>query len=185
MNGKRVEFQKSVKTCNGKLTKQPKKNIRTWSLFGRILDNFGTIFGHILRSRRHPKSESKREPIFECFFDRFWKPLGTPLLHFLMARHTKCQFPRTMSSKIIPPKKNVNEISNGQFVKTSFSRQNLPNKNFLMCSSSNKPNQCHEVGEVKAKGKSQEQCSTYICICIYLYHIRMKNVRRSIFMLLD
>ena len=49
MNGKRVQFQKSVKTCNEKLTKQPKKNIRTWNLVGMILDNFVIIFGHFFK----------------------------------------------------------------------------------------------------------------------------------------
>ena len=86
MNGKRVQVQKSVKTCNEKLTKQPKKNTRTWSLFGKILDNFGTIFGHFLGSRRHPKSESKREPIFDCFLTDFGSLLG-PLLGAMLRQN--------------------------------------------------------------------------------------------------
>jgi len=86
MNGKRVQFQKSVKTCNEKLTKQPKKNIRTWNLVGMNLDNFGTIFGHFLGSRRPPKSESERKPIFNSFLTDFGCLLG-PLLGAMLRQN--------------------------------------------------------------------------------------------------
>ena len=86
MNGKRVEFQKSVKTCNDKLTKQPKENIRTWNSFRRILDHVGTIFGNFLGSRRPPKSKSKREPIFVCFLIDFGSLLG-PLLGAMLRQN--------------------------------------------------------------------------------------------------
>ena len=86
MNGKRVQIQKSVKTCNEKLTKQPKKNIRTWNLFGRILDHFGTIFGSFLGSLRLPKSESERKPIFNSFLIDFGGLLG-PLLGTMLQQN--------------------------------------------------------------------------------------------------
>ena len=86
MNGKRVQFQKSVKTCSEKLTKQPKKNIRTWNLFGKILDNFGTIFEDFLGSRRPPKSESERKPIFNSFLIDFGSLLG-PLLGAMLRQN--------------------------------------------------------------------------------------------------
>ena len=86
MNGKRVQFQKNVKTCNGNLSKQPKKNIRTWNLVGMILDNFGTIFGHFLGSRRPPKSESERKPIFNSFLIDFGGLLG-PLLGAMLRQN--------------------------------------------------------------------------------------------------
>ena len=79
MNGKRIQFQKNVKTCNENLSKQPKKNIRTWNLVGMILDHFGMIFGHFLGSRRPPKSESERKPIFNNFLAGFGGLLGTLL----------------------------------------------------------------------------------------------------------
>ena len=79
MNGKRVQFQKSMKTYNEKLTKQPKKNTRTWNLFGRHMDYVGTIFGHVLGSRRPPKSESERRPIFYSFLTDFGGLLGSLL----------------------------------------------------------------------------------------------------------
>ena len=86
MNGKRVQFQKRMKTCNEKLTKQPKKNIRTWNLFGMVLDNFGTIFGNFLGSRRPPKSESERKPIFNSFLIDFGGLLG-PLLGAMLRQN--------------------------------------------------------------------------------------------------
>ena len=86
MNGKRVEFQKNVKTCIEKLTKQPKKNIRTWNLFGVVFDNFGTIFGNFLGSQRLPKSESKREPIFNRLLTDFGSLLG-PLLGTMLRQN--------------------------------------------------------------------------------------------------
>ena len=86
MNGKRVEFQKSVKTCNEKLTKQTKKNIRTWNLVGMILYHFGTIFGHFLGSRRPPKSESERKQIFYSFLIDFGSLLG-PLLGAMLVQN--------------------------------------------------------------------------------------------------
>ena len=79
MNGKRVEFQKSVKTCSETLTKQPKKNIRTWNLFGMMFDNFGTIFGNFCGV---PEASQERVPKRVgsfAIFGPFWKPLGTPL----------------------------------------------------------------------------------------------------------
>ena len=86
MNGKRVQFQKRVKTCNEKLSKQPKKNIRTWNLVGMILDNCGIIFGHFLRFRRPPKSESERKPIFIGFLTDFGSLLG-PLLGAMLRQN--------------------------------------------------------------------------------------------------
>ena len=86
MNGKRVQFQKSVKTCNEKLTKQPKKNIRTWNLVGMILDHFGIIFGHFLGSRRPPKSESERKLILNIFLTDFGCLLG-PLLGAMLRQN--------------------------------------------------------------------------------------------------
>ena len=86
MNGKRVEFQKNVKTCSENLTKQPKKYIRTWNLFGMIFDNFGTIFGDFLGSRRPPKSESERKLIFNSFLTDFGCLLG-PLLGAMLRQN--------------------------------------------------------------------------------------------------
>ena len=86
MNGKRVQFQKNVKTCNENLSKQPKKNIRTWNLVGMILNHFGTSFGHFLGSRRPSKSESERKPIFNSFLTDFGCLLG-PLLGAMLRQN--------------------------------------------------------------------------------------------------
>ena len=91
MNGKRVQFQKNMETCSEKLTKQPKKNIRTWNLFKRILDHVGTIFGDFLGSRRPPKSESKREPMFNRFLIDFGGLLG-PLLGAMLRQNEPPKF---------------------------------------------------------------------------------------------
>ena len=86
MNGKRVEFQKSVKTCSEKLTKRPKKNIRTWNLFGMIFDNLGTIFGNFWGSWRPPKSEFQRESLLFQFVVDFGSLLG-PLLGAMLRQN--------------------------------------------------------------------------------------------------
>ena len=91
MNGKRVEFQKNVKTCSENLTKQPKKYIRTWNLFGMIFDNFGTIFGDFWGSRRPPKSEFQRESMWGKFLVDFGSLLG-PLLGAMLRQNGPPRF---------------------------------------------------------------------------------------------
>ena len=86
MNGKRVEFQKSVKTCSENLTKQPKKYIRTWNLFRMIFHYFGTIFGDFWGSWRPPKSEFQRESVVLQFLVDFGSLLG-PLLGAMLRQN--------------------------------------------------------------------------------------------------
>ena len=106
MNGKRVEFQKSVKTCNDKLTKQPKKTD-----FGSLL---GPLLGAMLRQNGPPKlskvtffeffTHPKSMHFYKEFLGSLWDPLGTVLGPFWI------HFGKVLEAKIdanIDPDENV------------------------------------------------------------------------------
>ena len=101
MNGKRVEIQKSVKTCSEKLTKQPqKKELGTY--VGGFWHYFSTIFGYFWGSWRPPKSEFQRESLLLQLLVDFGSLLG-PLLGAMLRQNGLPKLSKVIFSRIFHP----------------------------------------------------------------------------------